>query len=795
MNVMFSKEIAEEELKNKVANYFFSKFDNTKIVGKIDFCISEKIRSLFNESGEVCSFLWAEAKKGNKSNIIESFIQLILTIGKAKTFEKYLPPMFLGAFDCEKISFIEYNKISQIFFKNNFNWNITPSNHNSKEFKQLKELIETQLIQNKLSFNFKEDEKELKSFINSNFILNNKDTKKIVITKNNFITVYQKWLKAVKPTIDMDWEKMKKKGIIDADFYLADLLSKNDESLNDNLFVVLKKNTYFFNKKKDEYEVDVFSAVSFKDKQEAHKNFWEIYERPPKKEFWKYIIDRRDLLVPQDIREIKGAFFTPQKWVELSQQYLTNYLGENWQDEYYIWDCCAGTGNMEVGLVNKYNIFVSTLDKQDIDVIKNNIKNKQANLLESHVFQFDFLNDNFEDKLPKELLNIIKDTEKRKKLVIYINPPYEEVAKNANTNNKLSKKGISFTKIRDKYGKEIGIATKELFVQFLIRIYKEIPDCIIGVFSKLKILQGPNFKKMRNIFLAKLQSIFLTPGDTFDNVKGQFPIAFQIYDTKIKEIFKETDADVYDKDGKQLQNKKLVSYDDKKYITDWFRKYHNRNIKNNHIGSVGLYGSDFQTQKYIRITSINNHPNRWTFINKNNLLHSCIYLSVRQCIEATWLNDRDQFLYPNDGWKDDKDFQSNCLVYTLFHGQNQIKSKDGINNWIPFLEKDIEPKEKFESHFMTDYIKENNIQFTEEAKEVLQTGKDLYKYYHSQENSNPNASFYDIREYFQGRNKNGKMNIKSEDKEYTRLLTILKEKHKILGQKIAEKVYKYEFLL
>ena len=45
------------------------------------------------------------------------------------------------------------------------------------------------------------------------------------------------------------------------------------------------------------------------------------------------------LLVPQDIRERKGSFFTPQIWVEKSQSYLSCVLGEAWQEEYYIWDC------------------------------------------------------------------------------------------------------------------------------------------------------------------------------------------------------------------------------------------------------------------------------------------------------------------------------------------------------------------------------------------------------------------------------------------------------------------------
>ena len=46
--------------------------------------------------------------------------------------------------------------------------------------------------------------------------------------------------------------------------------------------------------------------------------------------------------------------------------------------------------------------------------------------MKAHVFQFDFLNDDF-SKLPEGLLEIIM-TQKRKKLVIYINPPYAEAA-------------------------------------------------------------------------------------------------------------------------------------------------------------------------------------------------------------------------------------------------------------------------------------------------------------------------------------------------------------------------------
>lgn len=58
----------------------------------------------------------------------------ILTIGKARTFDKILPPPFLGVFDYKKIAFIHYNIISDLFYMNDFNWMVAPSNYDSKEF-------------------------------------------------------------------------------------------------------------------------------------------------------------------------------------------------------------------------------------------------------------------------------------------------------------------------------------------------------------------------------------------------------------------------------------------------------------------------------------------------------------------------------------------------------------------------------------------------------------------------------------------------------------------------------------
>ena len=794
----YANALREEELKNKVAADFFKDYDSTKIIGNVDFCIAKitdksggKQKLLFDESAMTQSLLWAEAKRGKRQNIYESFVQLIMTIGKARTFEKYLPTVFLGAFDAEKIAFIQYNIISPVFTQNDFDWTVTSSNHETKEFRQLYETVKEELERKSQIFYFDKDEKELRKFIKSNFVLGRQGHSNIVITKNNFVTVYFKWLQDVKPSIKIDWEKAKQLGILDADFYLADLLSKDNESIKDSLFVLLKRNQYFmFRKEEDELGLRDPTLVEFNDNQRAHRRFWSIYDLPPRREFWNYIVERRDLLVPQDVRERKGSFFTPQKWVELSQKYLADVLGENWQDEYYVWDCCAGTGNLLNGLTNKYNIWASTLDKADVDVMKDRVKNG-ANLLSSHIFQMDFLNDDFAEKCPKGLLDILKDEKKRKKLVIYINPPYAEAGSGQGRNFK--DKVATSNKTYEKYKDIIGKASNELFAQFFIRIYKELSGCVLAEFSTLKVLQAGNFAVFRDVFLAELKKMFVVPADTFDNVKGQFPIGFMIWNTDKKEKFTQMLSDVYDRKGERLEKKKFYAFSIvKNTINKWIAEFLSHNGE---IGYLMGDAPDYQNNKYISI--INNKTNRhgiFVGIGSDNLPQVSIYFSVRHCIEATWLNDRDQFLYPRDGWQEDKVFQSDCLAYTLFHGQNRISALQDVNHWIPFAEAEVNAKDVYESHFMVGYIKKNHIVFSEAGQKVMAAGRELWQYYHKQPDSMPNASFYDIRAFFQGRGANGKMNKDSADEEYMRLIANLRDAQKILARQIAVKAYKYEFL-
>lgn len=81
----------------------------------------------------------------------------------------------------------------------------------------------------------------------------------------------------------------------------------------------------------------------------------------------------------------------------------------------------------------------------------------------------DSCKDCVKSKLPKSLQNIIKDEAKRRKLVIFINPPYAEATSattitNTGNNKALVARG---NQVSQKYKDILGKANNELLLNFL----------------------------------------------------------------------------------------------------------------------------------------------------------------------------------------------------------------------------------------------------------------------------------------------------------------------------------------
>ena len=289
--------------------------------------------------------------------------------------------------------------------------------------------------------------------------------------------------------------------------------------------------------------------------------------------------------------------------------------------------------------------------------------------------------------------------------------------------------------------------------------------------------------------------------------------------------------DIFDENGASLGKKRFYpAQSTKNNLNQWLKRF--IDTSNEQLCAICCKGTDFQNNNFCNINfwdsikGVGNAKGITKFkITPNNLIPTSIYFSVRHCIKATWINDRDQFLAPNKKWEKDTEFHNDCLAFMLFHGQNRITSKEGINHFIPFSEKEIDAAEAFDSHFMQDFLQgkikpdskstdskslfkdeqdfipTKPLEFSQEAKEVLQAGKELFKHYHEQtrdsKDYNANAALYDIKAHFQGFNDKGKMNPpqKAQDEAYKEKLGTLNYALKNLAKKIEVKVYEYGFLL
>jgi hypothetical protein len=285
-------------------------------------------------------------------------------------------------------------------------------------------------------------------------------------------------------------------------------------------------------------------------------------------------------------------------------------------------------------------------------------------------------------------------------------------------------------------------------------------------------------------------------------VKGKFPIGFFVWRMGQGGIFTSTVADVYDRKGDFVGTKTIYSPDNNHFIIDWLRQYYDRTGE--HLAYLRYLGTDFQHNNGVCIMSKPSKADleqvKGTWATPSNFAICCVYFAVRLCMEATWLNDRDQFLFPNDGWQSDNAFQADCLIFALFSTQNRIMSRDGVNHWIPFTEAEVGAKDCFASRFMSDFLRGrvSECALSPAARAVLDAGRELWRYYHAQPDANPNASYYDIRLHFQGmkRTASGKeqMNATSSDATYNALLAALRAAMKTLAAHIEPKVYEYGFL-
>ena len=721
--------------------------------------------------------IWFEAKDTRRHSTYAMFTQLLHYVQDALNKGEYIPP-FLCVIDTHKAAIMKTADVLPFLEKKTIKWGKSASGYTQEALDAVSAYIGTYFV----SFKIETHEEEFIFTIKN--AIKNGDIIRTQITPDNLKQVFDKWVLMIGREIN---------GVAEENYallFFADIMSDGTVSTHENLPAELlhKNNAPVFSLGGKNYELG---------NKDGYRQFWAIYHRPPKAEYRNYLLERRDSLIPLDERSFKGAFYTPLAVVDKAYDKLTDTLGNNWQKEYIVWDMCCGVGNLEVKHSNHRNIYMSTLDAADIDVMK-----ATKTCVAAQRFQYDYLNDDIDEdgsinysltnKVPESLRKAIAD---KKKILILINPPYAESGDTLGSDAKTSVASTSMSKSM----KDYGYATRELFTQFLVRISIEIPSATIAMFSTLKYVIAPNFEKFRNAWNVKYLGGFVVHSKAFDGLKGDFPIGFLVWKTnhdsnKFQPIIS-ISTEILDKKSKPIGEKMFYNLAKANSLNIWIKRPRPndekivplKNAIHPAVKTIDVRGTYWSKDAIGQMLSDSNdlqHAGQRTailssgyssagafYINKENLWQTAIVFSVRRLIKPTWLNDRDQFLQPTEELTEE--FKTDCLIWMLFNGSNLTASADDlewnnkkwsiVNHFIPFTEQEVNAPDRFESDFMVQYMSDKT--FSAEAISVLQEGKVLWKAYFDHTDvrnvrdelklNRPDLGWYQIRKALQARNTSG----------------------------------------
>lgn len=722
--------------------------------------------------------IWFEAKDSGKNSTYAMFTQLLHYVQVALDKGDHVPPL-LAVIDTEKAAIMKTADVLPFLARKTVKWGKSASQYTQEALDEISAHIGTHFVSFRISTHEDEFLGTVKAAIKSGDIIRTQ------ITPDNLKQVFDKWVAMIGREIG---------GVAEEDYallFFADIMHDGTVSTHANLPAELlhKNGAPVFSLAGKMYELG---------NKEGYRQFWAIYHKPPKSEYRDYLLERRDSLIPLDERSFKGAYYTPLHVVDKAYDKLAETLGKNWQREYIVWDMCCGVGNLEVKHSNPRNIYMSTLDQADIDVMK-----ATKTCVAAQRFQYDYLNDDIADdgqidyslsnKVPQGLREAIAAG---KKILVLINPPYGETGSGIGKGG-MNKKGVEQTRINASMTRT-GYASKELFVQFLVRIAKELPTATLAMFSTLKYVNAPNFEKFRHTWNAAYLGGFIVHSKSFDGLNGDFPIGFLIWktdqDAKKRTPIAEITVEVLNKKAEQIGEKKFYHLPSTSYLNVWMDKpatndelalplsnalkvSSNPRLKkacDNMLAYLYASNNDLQHagQETCITSSIFTGGNGGgLYIKAENLWQAAVVFTMRLLVKHTWINHSDQFLQPTGELTGE--FKTDCLLWMLFHGKNLTASANDIewngkkwslvNHFIPFTEAEVDAPDRFESDFMVQYLADKPL--SPEAQAVLNAGRVLWKAYFAHTDvrtvrdelklNRPDVGWYQVRKALEKRNASG----------------------------------------
>ena len=503
-----------------------------------------------------------------------------------------------------------------------------------------------------------------------------------------------------------------------------------------------------------------------------YEKFWERYDANNYSlAELKEITEIADTLIEDFDRRFSGDFWTPKVWVDKSHELITEALGENWRDEYLVWDPAAGAKNLTRDYKFK-ELYSSTLHAEELAISSYYNQDNVA-------FQYDFLNDDMwlhewdeesqgqsihdyllslsDDELSQKLkmpVSLMKGLLEKKPVVFYANPPYGQPGTGQ---GKAHKTGSSNTAIGNMM-EGLRHARMELYTQFMYRVqliadlfdYEEDDDFHFFFFFNKTFLTSPNFGK----FVDELTSEF-TFKDGFMMNAGEFSGTssawgiifshFEIGGTNQREFeytVLESNKDMSintltEWTGRNVQRGNTIS----KWLNDipvgkdhdpnfpvtrnGFESPTNRFAVKPKTGAIGYLMNDApniqHSDKYVGFYTMAAARAHGRDLTPENFTRAAVTFSIRRYVQEDiaakkllWIRDKDIFTRPSDDLLTDE-FIADCVVYSLFDRQsNQTSLRDYEYNGNTY--RVINEFFPFSREFINELAKENrNLQVQADA--------------------------------------------------------------------------------
>ncbi len=540
-----------------------------------------------------------------------------------------------------------------------------------------------------------------------------------------------------------------------------------------------------------------------------------------------------DRLIEDKERRSKGQFYTPKLFADYAHELISNTLGDNWKDEYVVWDNCCGTKNLTRDYRFK-ELYCSTLENAELEI------SSRYNP-EAVSFQFDFLNDTiagkdslsgvYDDKLPKGLKDALLQN---KPIVFLLNPPY---GKSTGAGGKLDA-GSSDTFVKKQMQIE-NIEGSEFIKQFLWRIVDikrkfNLTNLYIACFTKPTWLIKPQSIKFRELFLNNFEykDGIMFCASEFANVSALWGITFNIWKSGVQKdknnfvhtLIQSNDngkieilntKTIYNFDGQNIKttsefiSEKLVGkkHTEKIVYCKDIKKFEfavdYANIFDEYISTITCTGNDIQENNFTCIRNVFPKSGGGTLqVTKNNIFNVCIVHSIKTLITTNWVIDKDMY---NMNVNIPISFRNDAFVYSMFGNyccsvkldDDQLKneffwmSKSEIESLANKYNNDDCYNDAHTSSERFVYNKLQTITLSPEAKAVLDKASDIvrntfkYRELFNQEHPEYQINNWDCGWY----------QIKALCKEFMpEELNKFKEVYKKLADKMRPMVYELGFL-